>query len=142
MATKKLKKPRIKERHRFLLKAISAGIRFGKTEKEIMKELGYSDTYSKSPNHLKETESWQALVQQNIPDALLAKVHKGLLTNKNWRARDAGLEKGYKLKKRYGDTTIIHKLGTFSDTELEDEAAGILSEALGLTDGDKKKKGK
>ena len=108
---------------------------------EAMREAGYSKAYSLNPNHLKVTNAWQELMQQQIPDELLATVHHGLLKHKDWRARDSGLEKGYKLKKRYGDTTIIHKFGELSDSELEAELARELSQGFGADAGEKEEAG-
>lgn len=36
-----------------------------------------------------------------MSDSSLIKVHKELLHNKDWRARDAGLEKAYKIRGKY-----------------------------------------
>lgn len=131
------KKPRIKEEHRFLLKKISDGIRNGKTMGEVMLELGYSESYAKNPNHLKETASWQALTEEQLPDELLTNVHKGLLTHKEWRARDAGLDKAYKIKKKY-DTTINIKgaITQLSDAEVENRIAELLSGVIGSLAGE------
>ena len=100
-----------------------------------MKSVGYSDSYATSPTQLKQTDAWQKLMQEQIPDDLLAGVHHGLLKHKDWRARDSGLEKAYKLKKRYGDTTIVHKFGELSDAELEAELARELSKGIGTEAG-------
>ena len=128
------KMPRIKVKHRLLLQSISDGIRSGKTEGEIMKGLGYSESYSKSPNHLKDTISWQELLNEQIPDDLLTKTLRGLITHTQWRARDAGLDKALKIKKKYGDTMVRHEFGHLSDSELEEEIAGVISEAIQLAE--------
>ncbi len=124
--------PRIKVEHQLLLQSISDGIRSGKTQGEIMRELGYSESYSKSPNHLKDTNSWQELLSEQIPDALLTKTLRELITHTQWRARDAGLEKALKIKKKYGATTVRHEFSHLSDSELEEEIAGVISEAIQL----------
>ena len=128
------KMPRIKVEHRLLLQSISDGIRSGKTEGEIMRELGYSESYSKSPNHLKDTNSWQRLLNEQIPDDLLTKTLRGLITHTQWRARDAGLDKALKIKKKYGATTVRHEFSHLSDSELEEEIAGVISEAIQLAE--------
>lgn len=128
------KTPRVKVEHRLLLQSISDGIRSGITEGEVMRELGYSESYSKSPNHLKDTNSWQKLLSEQIPDALLTNTLRGLITHKEWRARDAGLEKALKIKKKYGTTTIKHTFGDLSDDEIENEIAGVISEAIKLAE--------
>jgi len=51
-------------------------------------------------------------------------------------ARSKALDLIYKLKSRYGDTTILHKFGELSDEDIERETARILAEAQGLADGE------
>ena len=172
-----------------LLKKISENLGKGKSLGEIMRELGYSKTYSLNPDQLKATSSWQALMDKYLSDEDLAETHKGLLKATSidhmvfitdektlpddeiremlasvnctvrkiihgetarhvyfWspdnRARKDGVEMAYKLKKRYGDTTIVHKFGEFSDAELEEEIAGEISEALGTVEGEEAPAGK
>jgi len=104
-----------------------------------MRKLKYSATYADSSNHLKETKSWQELLEREIPDDLLTKVHKGLLHHKNWQARNQGLDKGYKLKKRYDESiTIKGKLAGISDEEIEGRIAGIISGVIGSIAGKRK----
>lgn len=95
-----------------------------------MRDLGYSESYAKSA-HLFRTKSWQTLVDEQLPDELLAKVHKELLHQKEWRARDAALDMAYKLKGRYRDThEIKHELSELSDEELEAKLAEEINELL------------
>lgn len=42
----------------------------------------------------------------------------------------------YKIKNRYGDTTVIHKFSELSDEDLERETAEILAEAQAIADGE------
>ena len=94
-----------------------------------MKELGYSENYALNPDQVKETDSWQKLMEEQIPDELLAQVHHGLLKHKEWRARDAGLDKAFKLKKRYDNALkITHELGRITDSELASEVSRAVSE--------------
>ena len=91
-----------KMRQRPLMKEVLDGS--GKTIKKAGKKIKhkYSEAYLKS-GELTKTKAWQELLEEEIPDQLLTKVHKGLLKHKDWRARDAGLDKGYKVKKRYAN---------------------------------------
>lgn len=130
-ATKK--KSPISQRHENLLKRISDNIRNGMSMGEAMKAEGYSDSYSKSPNHLKETESWQTLLGDKVQDKKLVTVLMKLLNHKSWRAYSDGLDKALKLKKHYGDITIKHELGELSDEELERGIAGVLAEAIEIS---------
>ena len=123
------------ESHRMILKKMSENVgnkRGGKRLSKAMKEAGYSESYIRS-GHIKGTKSWHSLVDTELSDEVLLKVHKGLLQNKEWRARDAGLEKAYKLKKRYKEEiTLKHEFEDLSDEELEKEMAKILAEAIDL----------
>lgn len=73
----------------------------GKTPGEAMREVGFSKAYSKNPKQMMSTKSWNELLEEELPDDELLKVHKGLLKDKNWKARDNGLDKAYKLKGKY-----------------------------------------
>ncbi len=84
-----------------------------------MRKVGYARSTSNMPEEkLLKTKGWNELMKKYLPDELLAQVHKGLLEHKDWRARDAGLDKGYKIKRRYApvevnlDITKIQKLET------------------------------
>ena len=150
-----------------------------------MKEMGYSESYANS-GHIKSTKSWKGLMEEFLPQDLLAKKHNELLNASSvdhmvfpvnvedkdiiellyevgcivkrlmhsetqthvWffapdnNARKSALDMAYKLNKSYGDTTIIHKFGELSDTELEEEIAGEISEAVGLVEGEEAPSGK
>lgn len=103
---------------------------------EAMKSVGYSETYSEQPSRLIESDSWKDLVSREIKDEKLVKVLNGLLDHKEWRARDAGLDKGLKIKGKYGadkhEVTIKRSVG-----EIETEIATTLSEALEIISGKK-----
>lgn len=125
-----------------MLKRISDGIRDGMTFEQAMLKLGYSPSYANSSTHLKETDSWNALLEQELGDGELLKVHKELLHNRNWRARDSALDKGYKLKKKYDNTlNIKHGLANLTDEELDIEFAGVIR-AVSEGIGDSKRKSK
>lgn len=75
----KKKKSKIIEKHRIVLKNIleNKGNR-SEIKKQLM-EMGYSESYIDS-GLLKKTQSWQDLMEEFLPDKLLAKGHKKLLT--------------------------------------------------------------
>ena len=84
-----------------------------------MKNAGYSDSYARS-GHIKSTQGWQGMVDELLPDDRLLQVHRGLLQSKEWRAREAGLDKAYKLKKRYTEEFRIKtEVEQMSDEELQ-----------------------
>ncbi len=73
----------------------------GKSMKQAMIKAGYSEAYSKNSGKLINSQTWQDLTADVLSDAKLMEVHKELLSNKDWRARDAGLEKAYKIRGKY-----------------------------------------
>jgi hypothetical protein len=73
----------------------------GKSMKQAMIKAGYSEAYSKNSGKLTNSQTWQDLTAEVLSDSELIKVHKELLSNKDWRARDAGLEKAYKIRGKY-----------------------------------------
>lgn len=93
-----LRVEKAKKRQLSVLKEMVEG--GGKTVSKAGRKQGYSDGYLRS-GKLTKTKAWNELLEEQIPDVALVKVHKGLLGHKDWRARDAGLDKGYKIKKRY-----------------------------------------
>ncbi len=66
-----------------------------------MREAGYSTRSAEKPQRLTSSKGWQDLMRDALPDEKLLQVHKGLLEHPDWHARDAGLEKAYKLKGTY-----------------------------------------
>ena len=50
--------------------------------------------------------------------------------------RAKALDFAYKLKKKYGDITVKHKFGDATDADIEAEIASVLSEAIGLAEGE------
>ena len=63
---RKCLKPRIEPRHEevfrlmFEEKIISMG--------KAMRMVGYSDSYSRNPNHISRTKSWQRLIEEHWPE--------------------------------------------------------------------------
>lgn len=52
----------------------------GKEVGKAMLEAGYSKSVAKNPKILTNSKAWPALLEKNIPDALVSKQHKKLLT--------------------------------------------------------------
>lgn len=73
---------------------------------KAMRLAGYSESSAKDPQRLTRSKGWQQLMEKYLPDKSLLKVHKDLLENKDWHARDAGLDKAYKIKGKYADNKI------------------------------------
>ena len=136
----KTKKVKIQEQHKLLLKTISENIRKGMSMGEAMLSVGYSVAYSKSTNHLKETESWQELMKTHLPDTLLAEKHKQILNKTEILVVDKkivktgqphsdvkyGVEMGYKLKGKFEPETLNLKFGAYNKDQLLDLLVGKL----------------
>jgi hypothetical protein len=86
-----------------------------------MREAGYSSRSAEKPQELTRSKGWQELMDKHLPDETLLNVHKGLLKNHDWRAREAGLDKAYKLKGSYKATkvAISDPFADLSDEELD-----------------------
>jgi hypothetical protein len=106
-----------------------------------MLKAGYGKGYAKNPKKLTSTKSWQELMNEFLPDSLIAEKHKALLDKKeiivvrngkesetivtdqiDTNAVKAGVDMAYKLKKRYENpdqTIIVRKYEDLSDEELQ-----------------------
>lgn len=73
---------------------------------KAMRLAGYSPKSAKDPQRLTRSRGWQQLMEKYLPDNKLLKVHKELLGNADWHARDSGLDKAYKIKGKYVDTKV------------------------------------
>ncbi len=85
MPTSKVnKKPQ--PRHKLLFKKISENLGKGDNEGvaigKAMRELGFSQSYSESPQQLLKTKSWITLMNEHLPDSLLAEKHRVLLDSR------------------------------------------------------------
>jgi len=75
---------------------------------KLMIEAGYKKGYAQHPKQLKKTKNWQELMEQYIPDSLLAEKHQALLNKKDKKTGEIdddavakGLDMGYKVKGKY-----------------------------------------
>jgi len=78
----------------------------GKSLSASMRAAGFSEAYSKNPQQLTQTKSWEEWTCEELSDALLIKTNLGLLKHKNWRAQDAGLDKAYKIRGKYAPEQV------------------------------------
>ncbi|MGH7249392.1 MAG: hypothetical protein ACREGC_00275 [Minisyncoccia bacterium] len=91
-----------------------------------MIEAGYTPATAKKPKNLTESKGWIELLEKELPDSLLTKVHKKLLAKKEKIVIGAGqgyseivetgqphtdalraVEMGYRLKARFIDRTDL-----------------------------------
>jgi hypothetical protein len=101
----------------------------GQSTSVSMKKVGYSKAYSKNPQQLTATKSWQELMNQYLPDDLLARKHEALLLKTDKKGIDtmavkSGLDMAYKLKNRYmapEQTVVVKNYEDMTDEELQEQ---------------------
>jgi len=83
---------------------------------KAMKEVGYSDNYSKNPQTVTATKSWQQLMDEYLPDSLIAEKHNALLNKTDDKgdidanAVKSGIDLAYKVKGRFAPEKIEHSI--------------------------------
>lgn len=100
---KKIKRKPSERQKKTLINLVANG---GKSVKQAMIKAGFSPAYAKNSDKLTGSQTWQELTEKELSDTLLIKVHRELLGHKDWRARDAGLDKGYKIRGKYAPEQI------------------------------------
>lgn len=115
------------------------------SQQQAMIQAGYSKSYATHPHQLKNTKSWKELMEQFIPETLVAQKHMELLTAKkvkrlyvkgelqaeeeevDTQAVGKGVEMAYKLRGKYAPEIhkhIFEQLDKMSDDELLKVANG------------------
>lgn len=51
----------------------------GKSLSKAMRDAGYSESHASNPQKLKESKSWEELLEKYLPDKKLVQVHKDIL---------------------------------------------------------------
>lgn len=64
------------------IKKVVKGVLEGKTQGEAMRDAGYSESYSRVPNQMKSSRSWEEILSTTFNDEYLAKEHEKLLKHK------------------------------------------------------------
>ena len=121
-----------------------------KTLGTSMIEAGYTKNTSENPKNLTDSKGWEELMEKYLPDKLLAKKHKELLTipkkvrrfikgdleseyeELDSNAVSKGLDMGYKLKGKYKAEKLEHS-GEIKNTEeikLDKETAKFLEDFI------------
>lgn len=117
-------KPRIKKV--FVEKLENVGKPLG----QIMRENGYAENTANNPDHVTKSKSWEMLMDEYIPESLIAETHKeafsamrvisAVNTNKqangatadfidvpDWQTRMKATELGYKIRGKLTEKTDI-----------------------------------
>lgn len=99
--------------------AIKKVLEDGKSVSQAMRESGYSEATAKNPSVLTGSQGWKELMEEHLPDTLLAEKHKELLTTPkkvrtfkkgeleteteelDTQAISKGLELAYKIKDKF-----------------------------------------
>lgn len=73
-----------------------------------MREVGYSENYSKNPQDLKKSKGWKELLDEYIPDDLLQKkLKEGLDATKNvYKEGETFAEPDFAVRHKYVDTSL------------------------------------
>lgn len=120
MAKKEKPKSASKERQKKVVKEIMENN--GTSISAAMRKAGYSKNYSKNPQSLVSTKSWQELMEQYLPDELLTKRHRELLDDDDSSIRLRSVDLGYKIKNKFEPAVLEHIIRNYedlSDEELE-----------------------
>lgn len=100
-----------------------------KSMKDAMLQAGYSESYSRVPQHLKKKKTWRDLMDSLLSEERLAKVHSDQLEaedaygNPDNTARLRAVDMAYKLRGSYAPeqtTVIMRKFGEMTDEELDE----------------------
>lgn len=97
-----------------------------------MRQAGYSARSAEKPQELTRSKGWAELMADALPDEKLLSVHKGLLDHKDWRAREAGLDRAYRLKGSYKADKVKFE-DPLSDLS-EEEIDLLIQENQAITD--------
>jgi hypothetical protein len=109
---------------------------------KTMKEVGYSENSAVNPKNLTESKGWKELMEEHLPDRLLAEKHNELLNvpkkvrhfkkgeleseyeELDSQAISKGLDMAYKLKSKYTPEKVE------STVKIKDEPDDLLVEKL------------
>lgn len=105
----------------------------GKSVSAAMKEVGYSDSTASNPQQVTNSKGWKELMDEYIPEAKLAEVHKQQLEATSHDkfgdiypdndARLKALDLGYKLRGSYKPTQIdVRTFVGWTESELNEYA--------------------
>lgn len=102
-----MKSPSIRQK-----KVISAVVENGGNVSKAMREAGYSEAYSKNPQKIVQTKTWEELLDEYLPDDLLTKVAlEGLFAKRIQTSPTEGDREveDYAVRQRYLETSLKMK---------------------------------
>ena len=114
--SKKKNDPTIRQK-----KVLNYMVEKGGSMKVAMIKAGYSPQYAKNPKKLRETASFQELLEDNLPDWLLTETHLELLGDKDSNIKLRAVQEGYKIKDKYEpveETLVVRNYSDLTDEEL------------------------
>lgn len=117
----------------------------GKSVSAAMRQAGYSEETAKSPHKLTKSKSWQALMDEFLPQDLIARKHQELLEAEetifiprgkeilerkrpDHMARRAGIDMAHKLRGNYAPEKIELERRKFQDMS-DEELRTTIAEA-------------
>ncbi|MDB4984419.1 MAG: hypothetical protein JWM20_598 [Patescibacteria group bacterium] len=131
---KEYARPTTALKHKIVLEKMSEN---GGNAGKALRDSGYSTSYSKTPQKLLRSKTWQEVTEEFFPDAEIAKKHRQLLEKKevivhgkdskliktgeiDVNAVARGLDMVYKIKNRYKETIAVEvgKYRNLTDAEL------------------------
>ncbi len=113
---------------------------------KVLREVGYSEEVANHPQKVTESRAWDDLMEQYLPDSLLAKKHNELLKAKkktsiriddniitsteelDVQAVKAGLDMAYKLKGKYEKDNKQKQPNTIVNVALQEQINKALDE--------------
>lgn len=109
----------------------------GKSLSKVMREVGYSKNTAKNPQNLTKSKSWDELMEEFLPQSLVAKTHSELMTAEetifiphkgkilvkkrpDFTARKNGTDMAYKLRGQYAPDKMELSKRKFQDKSNEE----------------------
>ena len=109
-------------------KAIARVLEGAGSVSQAMREAGYPEGTAKNPQQLTRSKAWKDLMEEYLPDDVLATKHRVLLDHDEGNVQTKALDMAYKLKGSYApdkslnvnvdltiDDTAVQELATLLD---------------------------
>lgn len=90
----------------------------GKSMSKAMRSVGYSPNYAKNPQNFNKTRTWQEIMEAELPEELVAKVHRELFGAAEIQHYEFPIEGKGKNKKRLTNAEIKAIIESVPDCRL------------------------